>query len=156
MLDAVRMCGRWISKAILQRITARTLGPEPPPRQELLQEFCRRTDWRNRKGELCVSSANVCVKRLEEQGLVRLPPPAPRAPRLAKRKLFDDGQPLPPLPQLPRSVEQIPDLRLSLITDADDDQHYLWNLSHSARIALRQPGQSLLPNGLAPGARRLV
>jgi Domain of unknown function (DUF4338)/Transposase DNA-binding len=127
MLDAVRMCGRWISKAILQRITARTLGPEPPPRQELLQEFCRRTDWRNRKGELCLSSANVCVKRLEEQGLVRLPPPAPRAPRLAKRKLFDDGQPLPPLPQLPRSVEQIPDLRLSLIVDADDDQHLLWN-----------------------------
>ena len=59
MLDAVRLCGRWISKAILQRITARTLGPEPPPRQELLQEFCRRTDWRNRKGELWLSSANV-------------------------------------------------------------------------------------------------
>jgi hypothetical protein len=46
---------------------------------------------------------------------------------LAKRKIFDDGQPLPPLPQLPRSVEQIPDLRLSLVTDADDDQHFLWN-----------------------------
>ena len=127
MLDAVRMCGRWIAKALLQRITARTLGPDPPPRQVLLQEFCQGAHWRNRKGKLCLSSANVCVKRLEKQGLVRLPPPAPRAPRSAKRQLFDDGQPLPPLPTLPRSVEQIPDLHLSLIANADDDQHLLWN-----------------------------
>lgn len=127
MLDAVRMCGRWIGKPLLERITARTLGPDPPSRQELLREFCHRIDWRNRKGKLCLSSANVCVKRLEKQGLVRLPPPAPRAPRSAKRQLFDDGQPLPPLPQLPRSVEQIPDLHLSLIADAEDGQHPIWN-----------------------------
>ena len=127
MLDAVRMCGRWIAKTLLQRITARTLEPDPPPRQELLREFCRGANWRNRKGELCLSSANVCVKRLEKHGLVRLPPPAPRAPRSAKRKLFDDGQPLPPLPTLPRSVEQIPDLRLSLIANADESQHLIWN-----------------------------
>ena len=127
MLDAVRMCGRWISKTVLQRITQRTLEPNPPPRQELLQEFCRRTDWRNHQGELCLSSANVCVKRLEKQGLVCLPPPAPRAAGGAKRKLLDDGQPLPPLPQLPRSVEQIPDLHLSLLADADDAHHRLWN-----------------------------
>ena len=127
MLDAVRMCGRWISKTLLERITTRTLGPAPPPRQELLKEFCRRTDWRNGKGELCLSSANVCVKRLEAQGLVRLPPPAPRAARSAQRKLLDDGQPLPPLPKLPQSVEQIADLHLHLITDAEDGQHRLWN-----------------------------
>lgn len=127
MLDAVRMCGRWFSKTILGRITARTLGPDPPARQEALREFCLRTGWRNRKGELCLSSANVCVKRLEALGLVRLPPPAPRVARWAKRKLLDDGQPLPPLPKLPRSVEQIPDLRLSLIANADDGQHPIWN-----------------------------
>ena len=127
MLDAVRMCGRWFSKTVLGRITARTLGPNPPARQDALKEFCLRTDWRNRKGELCLSSANVCVKRMEELGLVRLPPPAPRVARSAKRKLVDDGQPLPPLPHLPRSVEQIPDLHLSLIVDANDCQHMIWN-----------------------------
>ena len=111
MLDAVRMCGHWISKAVLERITARTEATEPPSRKELLQEFCRSTQWRNRKGHLCLSSANVCLKRLEQQKLVRLPPPAHRAPRAATRKLFDDGKPLPSLPTLPRSVEQIPDLR---------------------------------------------
>jgi hypothetical protein len=127
MLDAVRMCGRWISKAILHRITARTLEPNPPPRRELLKEFCRRVGWRNRQGELCLSSANVCVKRLEEHGLVRLPPPAPRACPSSKRQLFDDGQPLPNLPKLPQSAEQIPDLHWSLIADADDGQHLIWN-----------------------------
>lgn len=127
MLDAVRMCGRWISKALLQRITARTLGSHPPSRQQLLQEFCRRAHWRDRKGKLCLSSANVCVKRLEEQGLVRFPPPAPRAARAARRKLLDDGQPLPPLPKLPKSVEQIADLHLSLIVDDQCPEHLLWN-----------------------------
>src|SRR2546425_4390637 len=127
MLDAVRMCGHWISKGLLERITARTLGLDPPTRQELLKEFCRRTQWRNGKGDLCLSSANVCVKRLEEQGLVRLPPAAARAPRLARRTLLDDGLPLPPLPKLPRSVEQIPDLHLSLIAGEQDPQHLIWN-----------------------------
>lgn len=127
MLDAVRMCGHWISKALLGRITARTLEPSPPTRQELLKEFCVRIGWRNRKGQLSLSSANVCVKRLEQQGLVRLPPPGPRAARAAKRQLFDDGLPLPALPSLPKSAEQIPDLGVSLIADAQDPQHLTWN-----------------------------
>jgi Domain of unknown function (DUF4338)/Transposase DNA-binding len=127
MLDAIRMCGRWISSALLQRITARTLEPNPPSRQELLREFCQRTGWRNHKGQICLSSANVCVQRLEQRGLVRLPPPAPRAPRRAGRKLFDDGLPLPPLPKLPASVEQIPDLHWSLLAGAQDPQHLVWN-----------------------------
>jgi len=125
MIDAVRMSGHWISNAVLARLTARTEAADPPSRKELIREFCRRTQWRNGKGELCLSSANVCLKRLEQQGLVRLPPPAPRAPRKAKRQLLDDGQPLPPLPKLPRSVEQIPELRVRLI--ADDAEHRLWN-----------------------------
>jgi hypothetical protein len=127
MLDAIRMCGRWIGRGILQRITGRTLETNPPSRQELIKEFCRRTHWRNRKGQPCLSSANVCLKRLEKEGLVRLPPPAFRPPRLAKRRLRDDGQPLPPLPYLPNSAEQIPDLRLSLIVDERDPQHLVWN-----------------------------
>lgn len=127
MLDAVRMCGHWISKALLGRITARTLGPNPPTRQELLKEFCRRAHWRDRKGKFCLSSANICVKRLEQHGLVRLPPPAPRAPRSSKRKLLDDGLPLPSLPKLPKYAEQILDLRLSLIADDKSPQHFIWN-----------------------------
>jgi hypothetical protein len=127
MLDAVRMCGRWISNLLLGNLTKRSLGPNPPSRAQLLQDFCRHTSWRNRKGQLCLSSANVCLKRLEKQGLVQLPPPAPRAPRSARRILLDDGLALPALPRLPRSVEQIGELHLHLIADDQDSQHPVWN-----------------------------
>ncbi len=133
MLDAVRMGGRWISQALWQRLTARTLKVGQPPRRELLEEFCRGSDWRNRRGELCLNLANVCLKRLEQHGLVRLPPPAPRTARLAQRQLWDDGQPLPAVPKLPRSVEQIPDLSLYLIANSEDPQHLVWN-----RLSSRQ------------------
>ena len=127
MLDAVRICGRWISKPLLERLTVRTLGSNPPTRQALLKEFCRRTHWFNRLGQPCLSSASVAIQRLEKQGLVRFPPPAPRAARSSKRKLLTNGQPLPPLPKLPGSAEQIADLHLSLITDDQDPQHWVWN-----------------------------
>ena len=127
MLDAIRVCGRLISTLLLGRLTARAAGPNPPPRQELLEDFCRQSDWRNRKGELCLSSANVGLKRLEAQGLVTLPPPAPRAARTAPRRLRDDGESLPPVPRLPRSAEQIADLHLVLITDDQEENHRIWN-----------------------------
>ena len=101
MLDAIRMSGRMISTTVLQRMTDQTVGPNPPPRRALLQQFCRATHWRNRRGELCLASANVCLNRLEAQGLVRLPPPEPRRPRPQPRRLRDDGAPLPPLPDCP-------------------------------------------------------
>ena len=127
MLDAIRVCGRWIGNAILDRISARTEASDPPSRQQLIEEFCRRTDWRNRKGELCLSSASVCLKRLEAQNLVRLPPPVLQAPRWAKRQLRDDGMALPPLPKLPQSIKDIGHLRMSLIAGDQDPQHLIWN-----------------------------
>jgi hypothetical protein len=108
-------------------VTDQTIGPNPPPRRALLKEFCRATHWRNRRGELCLASANVCLNRLEAQGRVRLPPPEPRRPPPQPRRLRDDGAPLPPAPKLPRSVEQIPDLHLTLLRDAGDPDHELWN-----------------------------
>ena len=83
--------------------------------------------WRNRKGELCLSSAAVGVKRLEAQGLVQLPPPVPRRSPASPRQLLDDGQALPPCPKLPRSAEQIPELHWSLVVDTKDPQHRIWN-----------------------------
>ena len=127
MLDAIRMSGRMISTTVLQRVTDQTIGPNPPPRRALLKQFCRATHWRNRRGELCLASANVCLNRLEAQGLVRLPPPEPRRRGPQPRRLRDDGAPLPPAPKLPRSVEQIPDLHLTLLRDAGDPDHELWN-----------------------------
>lgn len=125
MLDAIRIAGRWVKRSLLDSLTARSQGVDPPSRRHLVGEFCRWAHWRNRKGELCVSSAHITLQRLEKQGLVRLPPPQPRRAGKGQRKLRDDGQPLPPLPQL--SESSISQLRLSLVAGHQDPQHLIWN-----------------------------
>lgn len=127
MLDAIRMAGRWIRRSVLDKLTARTEAANPPSRHQMVQEFCRREQWRNRKGHWCVSSANVCLNRLEKQGLVRLPPASRRRTPSGQRMLRDDGLSLPPVPKLPGRIEQICDLRLSLIANSQDPQHMIWN-----------------------------
>lgn len=127
VLDAVRIAGRWVSQIVLDRLTSRSKAGDAPCRSKMVKEFCRLTGWVNRRGEPCASSANVALKRLEEQGRVRLPPAQPRGPRGHVRQLIDDGQPLPALAVLPRSVEQIGDLKFQLLVDAKDPDHGLWN-----------------------------
>lgn len=124
MLDAVRMCGRWIKRSILDFLSSQAQSSDPPSRRQLVRDFCRHTLWHNRKGQPCLSSANVCLNRLEKQGLVQLPPPAPSKRPLAKRSLHDDGLPLPPLPG---KSAQLQNLRVSLISGPDDPQHKVWN-----------------------------
>ena len=127
MLDAVRVAGRWISKPLLDRLSARAQGPDAPSRHGMLKEFCRLVPWLDRKGKPCLSSANVAIGRLEKSGMVRFPPAAPQKARSSPRKIWDDGLPLSPLPHLPKSVELIKDLRLHLIADAKDPHHCIWN-----------------------------
>jgi len=124
VLDAVRIAGRWVSKHVLARLSARTLSEAPPTRRSVVGDFCRWTRWQNRKGKLCLASANVALHRLEKQGLVRLPAPAPRRSRQQPRQLVDDGKPLAEAPKLSRSVEPI---TLQLIQDQNDPDHWLWN-----------------------------
>jgi hypothetical protein len=121
VLDAVRIAGRWVSVQVLARLTARTLSESPPTRRSLVDDFCRATNWRDRKGRLCLASANIALNRLEKRELVRLPPPAPRQARRHPRRLLDDGKPLPPAPS---AVGQI---SLQLIEDQHDADHLLWN-----------------------------
>lgn len=124
MLDAVRIAGRWVSKHVLARLSTISLSNDRPVRCSLVRDFCRWTNWRNRKGELCYASANVALNRLEKQGLVTLPPPAHRAMRKQARQLVDDKKPLPRPPQLGAGVEPI---TLQLIRDQADPDHGLWN-----------------------------
>jgi hypothetical protein len=137
MLDAVRVLGRWVSIPLLNRLSARSEGINAPPRQVLLKEFCRLAGWVDRKGRACLSSANIAIGRLEKAGRVKFPPPAPRKSPSRPRQLLDDGQPLPPVPKLPGSVEQIKDLHLHLIVNDQDPHHALWNRLISREHPLR-------------------
>jgi hypothetical protein len=112
---------------VLARLTVRSLAENQSTRRTLVREFCRATLWRNRKGEWCLSSANVALKRLERHGLVRLNPPARREPRTRPRQLVDDGLELPPTPRLPQSVDRLHNLRLEWVTGQNDPHHRLWN-----------------------------
>jgi len=127
VLNAVRISGRWVGREVLDRLSRRSVSQNPPLRQQLIRDFCQATHWRNRKGQLCLSSANVALKRLEQQGLVKLTAPRPRALRAQVRQLVDDREALPALPRLPNSVERIEHLGLQLLCGADDPDHLLWN-----------------------------
>lgn len=129
MLDAVRIAGRWISVHVLARLSARSSSDDPPTRRSLVKQFCQATHWRNRKGELCLSSANAALNRLEKQQLVHLTPPQRFGPRGQVRQLRDDQQALPPVPKLSDARS----ITLQLIQGQDDPDHLLWN-----RIIIRE------------------
>lgn len=92
-----------------------------------MEEFCRAVAWRDPKGRLCLSSARVALRRLEQQGHVQLPPRAPGSKRSQPRRLYDDGQGLPPLPELGFEGKAMSGLRLRLIVDEADPSHRIWN-----------------------------
>lgn len=126
MTGAIRIRGRWVNVDLLERLSRRSQGPTAPARSQLVEEFCRATDWRDAKGRLSLSSARVALRRLEALGRVQLPPMSARAQGASPRRLWDDGQPLPELPQV--SVSRRPSgLRLELIQNERDPAHRIWN-----------------------------
>lgn len=127
MLEAVKVCGRWICERLLQRVSRWAKQHPPPTRTEVVRRFCLASGWLDAKGRPCVGTASVALDRLEEQGQVCLPPRPPRAASQGPRALHDDGQGLPPLPRLPARAEAIAGLRLHLIQDPTDPKHPLWN-----------------------------
>jgi hypothetical protein len=112
---------------VLERLSARTDAEDRPTRWSIVTEFCRLTNWRDRKGALGVGSANLALRTLEAQGLVRLPPPSGRGVGPRARRLKDDGQPLAPAPRMPAKVERVPQLRLHLVSGEEDPLHWVWN-----------------------------
>jgi len=116
-----------VSQQVLERLSRRSQGPDCPGRQELVAQFCRAVGWRDAKGRLGLSSASVALRRLEAQGQVKLPPPRPRAGGSQPRRLYDDGQALPALPQVGASGQGLSGLRLHLIGDEADPAHRIWN-----------------------------
>jgi hypothetical protein len=166
MLDAIRIAGRWVCKRVLARVSELSLSDKRPVRATVVREFCRWTNWHNRKGQPCYASANVALNRLEEQGLVKLPAPAPRAVPTKPRRLVDDREPLPKVPRLGRDVLA---LTLQLIQGPKDPDYMLWNrliirehplkaapmVGAQLRYLLRSPAGVLGAMGVGPAAYHL-
>jgi len=126
VIGAIRVRGRWVSLDLLERLSRRSQGPTPPPRPQLVEEFCRATDWRDAKGRLSLSSARVALRRLEALGRVQLPPMGCRTQSARPRGLPDDGQPLPELPKVSARCRPT-NLRLRLVQNEHDPAHRIWN-----------------------------
>ena len=58
---------------------------------------------------------------------MQLPPRSGGVKRRKPRRLYDDGQALPPLPRLGASGQRMSGLRLRLIGDETDPAHRIWN-----------------------------
>ncbi len=140
MIGAIRVSGRWVDQQVLERLSYQSQGPEAAPRRELVAQFCRSVGWRDACGRLSISSASVALRRLEEQGLVQLPPLVPRRKSGVPRGLPDDGEVLPPLPKLPLNGGKIAGLKLRLIQDEHDPGHRIWN-----RLIVREHPQGRSP-----------
>lgn len=111
----------------MERLSRRSQGPEVPKRSELVAEFCRALPWLDHRGQPCKAAAGLALARLEKFGWVQLPPPAPRASHSKPRRLMDDGQPLPPLPELASRAGPLAGLRLRLVSGSEDPAHRIWN-----------------------------
>jgi len=140
VIGAVKISGRWVDQQILERLSRRSQGPASPPRRQLIGEFCRAVGWRDSRGRLCLSSAHVALRRLEQRGLVQLPPMPVRNQGPLTRGLSDDGEPLPELPKLPRGGGKIGGLSLRLIAGEEDPAHRIWN-----RLIVREHPQGRRP-----------
>jgi hypothetical protein len=76
-------------------------------------------------GRPATSTAKVALGKLEDRGLVGLPPRAKRSK--GRHRLVRSNQPLPALVGVPGRVDQIQGLRLHLIDGAKDPLQGLWN-----------------------------
>lgn len=74
----VRVCGRTFNEDDLRVIREIVALPSRPHRRAIARETCRSLDWRRPDGRLKEMSCRVALLRLQERGLISLPPPLTR------------------------------------------------------------------------------
>ena len=75
---AVRVCGRTFTEDDLRVVREIIALPSRPNRSAIARETCRTVDWRRPDGRLKEMSCRVALLRLQERGLISLPPPQTR------------------------------------------------------------------------------
>lgn len=116
-----RYCGRNFSEEEL--VLIRTLITEDPKRTraDLSRLACRAMHWLKPDGGLKEMSCRVAMLRMQEDGLIKLPPP--RCPR--PQANIRIGVETAPFDQIDLPVHALPDLQLRLVGTQTDSR--LWN-----------------------------
>ena len=127
MNDTVTVSGRQFSPELLAHLREFTQQQPRPSRNQIAQETCRCLAWFSPDGRPALTSAKVALRKLHKRAQLCLPgtPVPPTKPR--PHRLRASGQKLPPVSQVPRSVDQVSNLHLHLITNEKDPLHTLWN-----------------------------
>ena len=73
-----RVCGRTFTEDDLRVVREIVALPSRPNRTAIARETCEHLDWRRPDGRLKEMSCRVALLRLEERGLISLPPPQNR------------------------------------------------------------------------------
>ena len=73
--SVVTVCGRGFTEHELERIRRIIADDSSPCRAEIARWTCRELGWTGEDGRLKAMSCRVALLRLEQRGLVKLPPP---------------------------------------------------------------------------------
>ena len=115
----MRYCGRDFSAADLSSIRALIAAHPTATRALLSRLVCEQLDWRRGDGRLKDMSCRVAMLRMQDAGLLELPPPRNgnnNGKPYLRRTLL--GEPGPPLEAA--SPKRLGELRLQLVTDRHD------------------------------------
>lgn len=92
----MQLCGQEFSPTLIARINC-TAQTEPMlSRRELSRRVCRWLDWSAPNGKLKDASARVALQRLDQRGLIALPPAARPPPRRCAEPRAEPCVPEPP------------------------------------------------------------
>ena len=125
MLNPYVVCYRTFSPELMTHLNELARQEPPATRNMMAKEACAHLGWYSPDGRPAISSAKVALHKLARRGLLTLPARKPRAKR--EHRLRHSGRKLPALEGVPQRVDKVKDLRLHLLSGADDPLHALWN-----------------------------
>lgn len=115
----MRYCGREFTSSEIEEIRQLIADHPTARRARLSRLVCEQIGWRRDDGRLKDMSCRVAMLRMQDDGLVRLPPPRNGnnngKPYLRRTKLADPGPPL-----LAASPKVLSDIQLQLVTNRHD------------------------------------
>lgn len=121
--SGLRVCGRSFTAEDIACISEIISATPPPCRREIARRTCEVLKWVRVDGRLKEMSCRVALLRLQDRGLILLPPPRRRngntKPYLAQRTLVE------PEANLLLPVEELTGLRLRRVESPQDSR--LWN-----------------------------
>jgi len=140
MCESFRCQGRWFEPAQV-RWLGDWIGAHPDwSRKRLAQELCRAWDWRDGRGRLKDFAARSCLLKLQQRGLLALPPlrlEQRRTPRGPPAPLF------PPAPVTAALAELRPVQLLPVAAGSPPARRWAAWLAHDHYLGLRVVGENL-------------